>query len=272
MGKYLDESAVERAMELYLDGLPNGEKLRSQPVIIERLTAKTKQIAEQVDDLLADIQALAAGDSSELALLYDLLKQLPVVDFEPLNYAFVGRVTIPIENVLDLLIHLDVYTSGQPVRKGGAPGTVELVSLTEEPPETVSAEAEEGIDIAGIGPAYAALLREQADVRTAQDLLERISSPYERANLAEQTGLSESLLLKWAHRADLMRIEGIGEEYGRLAESVGVTSVNQLARHDPEKLYHKLKLTNEIRQLADRVPAIEEIQHWIDQAKRLRTA
>ena len=271
MGKYLDDSAVERAMELYLNGLPNGDKLRSQPAIIERLTAKTNQIAEQIDDLLADIQALAAGDSNELALLYDLLKQLPVLDFEPLNYSFVGRVTIPIENVLDLLIHLDVYSSGQPVRKGESPGTVELVSLTEAERETDS-PVEDGIDIAGIGPAYAALLREQADVRTARDLLERISSPYERANLAEQTGLSESLLLKWAHRADLMRIEGIGEEYGKLTESVGVTSVNELARHDPEKLYHKLKLTNEIRQLAEQVPAIEEIQSWIAQAKRLRTA
>lgn len=271
MGKYLDDSAIETAMDLYLKSLPNGDKLRAQPAIIERLTAKTRQIAEQVDDLLADIQALAAGDSSELALLYDLLKQLPVVDFQPVNYAFVGRVTIPIENVLDLLIHLDVYGSGQPVRKGESPGTVELVSLTEPDPEPDASEAEE-MDIAGIGPAYAALLREQADVRTAQDLLERISSPYERANLAEQTGLSESLLLRWARRADLMRIEGIGEEYGKLAESVGVTSVNELARHDPEKLYHKLKLTNEIRQLADQVPAIEVIQDWIAQAKRLRTA
>jgi len=272
MGKYLDDHAIASAVDAYLNGLAEGEQLRKQATYVAQLGKKAKQIAGQIDDLLADIQALAAGNDHELALLYSLLKQLPLLTFEPLNYSFVGRVTIPLENVIDLLIHLDVYSGGQPVRKGESPGTVELISLSEEE-ETGSAPSQEDlVDIAGIGPAYAALLREKADVRTTRDLLEKISTPYERANLAEQTGLSESLLLRWAHRADLMRIEGVDEEYGRLVESVGVTSVNDLARHDPEKLYHKLKLTNEVRQLVRQAPALEEISDWIGQAKRLRTA
>ena len=43
-----------------------------------------------------------------------------------------GRVVIPLENVIDLLLNLDIYRRGTPVRRGESPGVVELVSVSEQ--------------------------------------------------------------------------------------------------------------------------------------------
>ena len=268
MGRYLDEKAPQEAVDLYLEGLANVERERLQPEYVEKLTAKARAIASLLENLLSQFQVLAGATDEQRILLYGLLKQLPVIRFEPLNYAFVGRVVIPLENVIDLLINFDVYSSGKPVRKGASPGAVELLSISEkEEPEPKSVP---GItDVAGIGPAYSAILREQANIRTTQDLLDEGSTPKKRAALAEQTGLSEKLLARWVRRADLMRIDGVGEEYGELLEYAGVESVAELATCSPDNLYDKLRMTNATRSLVQRLPSTDEIKDWIRQAKDL---
>ena len=268
MGKYLDAEAPQRAIDLYLDELTHVERQRLQPETMDRLTAKAGAIAGLLENLLSQFQALAEGNDEQRILLYGLLKQLPVVRFEPLNYAFVGRVVIPLENVIDLLINFDTYSSGKPVRKGETPGTVELMSISEGgDPERKSAPRV--IDIAGIGPAYSAILREQANIHTTQDLLDKGSSANKRAALAEQTALSEKLLACWIRRADLMRLDGVGEEYGELLECGGVESVAELANRNADNLYDKLRMTNATRRLVQRLPSTDEIKGWIAQAKDL---
>lgn len=267
MSSFLADGAPERAVDLYLEGLPNVQRQRLQPEYLEKLTEQARTIAQRLEGVLSETQSLADGSEEHRILLYQLLKQLPVVTFEPLNYAFVGRVVIPLENVLDLLINLDVYASGKPVRRGETPGVVELLSI----PEAEEAEkASLGvIDIAGIGRAYSAILRDNADIRTTQDLLAKAGTPQGRAELAEQTGLSEKLLTRWVRRADLMRIEGVGEEYGELLDHAGVKSLADLARRNAANLYEKLRLTNAVRDLVRRLPSVQEIQNWIEQATTL---
>ncbi len=267
MGRYLADDAPQHAVDFYLDTLPNLERERLKPEVIERLTDKTRQIGERLESLIAQFPALAADGDEERILLYGLLKQLPVLTFEPLNYAFVGRVVIPLENVLDLLVHLDVYGGGQPVRRGTSPGVVELLSISEQ--EEAKTATQGVINIAGIGQTYSAILREHADIRTIQDLLSKGTTPQARAALAEQTGLSEKLLTRWVRRADLMRIEGVGEEYGELLELAGVRSVSDLAQRNPANLYEKLRLTSAARDLVQRLPSIDQIRSWIEQAEQL---
>jgi predicted flap endonuclease-1-like 5' DNA nuclease len=271
VGKYLDQDAAQRAVDLYLAELTNVERERLQPEYVEALTAKARALASLLENLMSQFQALAGVNDEQRILLYGLLKQLPIIRFEPLNYAFVGRVVIPLENVIDLLINFDMYSSGKPVRKGKTPGAVELLSVSaqEKPEETQPQPTapQAVLDIAGIGPAYSAVLAREADIRTTEDLLAKGATPKKRAALAEQTGLSEKLLAKWVRRADLMRIDGVGEEYGELLDCGGVADMADLAGRNADELYDKLRMANATRRLVQRLPSAAEIKGWIAQAK-----
>ena len=71
------------------------------------------------------------------------------------------------------------------------------------------------IDIEGIGPVYAEKLN-SINIYTTSDLLEAGATPLGRKELAEKTGISGKLILKWVNMADLFRIKGVGEEYSEL--------------------------------------------------------
>jgi predicted flap endonuclease-1-like 5' DNA nuclease len=122
--------------------------------------------------------------------------------------------------------------------------------------------------IEGIGGAYAEKL-EQAGVVSLEALLEQGKTPKGRADLAEKTGISGKLVLKWVNRADLFRVKGIGEEYADLLEVAGVDTVPDLAQRNAENLYNKMAEVNKERKLARRLPSQAQVADWIDQAKAL---
>jgi len=64
-------------------------------------------------------------------------------------------------------------------------------------------------EIEGIGSAFMAKLND-AGVSSIESLLQICATRSGRAELAEKTDISEKLILKWANRADLARIKGIG--------------------------------------------------------------
>jgi predicted flap endonuclease-1-like 5' DNA nuclease len=122
--------------------------------------------------------------------------------------------------------------------------------------------------IEGIGPVYAAKLA-RAGLATTDDLLEAAARPKGRAALAEQTGISETLILKWANRADLMRIRGISEEISDLLEAAGVDTVAELKRRRPDHLAAALRAINDRKRLVRRVPGEAQCARFIEQAKAL---
>ena len=122
--------------------------------------------------------------------------------------------------------------------------------------------------IEGIGPVYAAKLA-RAGLATTDDLLEAAARPKGRAALAEQTGISETLILKWANRADLMRIRGISEEISDLLEAAGVDTVAELKRRRPDHLAEALRAINDRKRLVRRVPGEAQCARFIEQAKAL---
>ena len=123
-------------------------------------------------------------------------------------------------------------------------------------------------EVEGIGETYAAKLAE-AGIATTEALLEQGATPKGRTTIAEKTGISGKLVLKWVNRVDLFRIKGIGEEYADLLEIGGVDTVPDLARRNPENLYQKLVEINEQRKLVRKVPALSQVNGWIEQAKEL---
>jgi predicted flap endonuclease-1-like 5' DNA nuclease len=123
-------------------------------------------------------------------------------------------------------------------------------------------------DIEGIGTTYAKKLVD-AGIKTTDDLLEAGSTPKGREDLAKKTDITEKLILEWVNLADLFRIKGVGEEYSDLLEEAGVDTVAELARRNAENLHIKIIEVNKEKKLAGRLPTLDDVKKWIDQAQTL---
>jgi len=124
------------------------------------------------------------------------------------------------------------------------------------------------IKIEGIGGAYEKKLN-AVGLFSLQDLLEKGATPKGRKEIADKSGINEALILKWANRADLFRVKGIGEEYSDLLEAAGVDTVPELAQRKADNLYTKIVEINNAKKLVRKLPAVSQIKNWVDQAKKL---
>ena len=122
--------------------------------------------------------------------------------------------------------------------------------------------------IEGIGETYARQLK-MIGISTTEALLERGSTPNGRDEIAEKSGISGKLVLEWVNRADLFRIKGVGEEYSDLLENAGVDTVVELAQRKPENLYEKMVSVNQAKKLVRKLPTLEQVKSWVEQAKKL---
>lgn len=122
--------------------------------------------------------------------------------------------------------------------------------------------------VEGIGAAYAAKLNE-AGVKTTEQLLEQCATKSGRAKMAEATGISEKLILKWTNHADLFRINGIAGQFAELLEAAGVDTVKEFRHRVPANLQPKLVEVNEAKNICNRVPSVAELEKMIAQAKEL---
>jgi len=121
-------------------------------------------------------------------------------------------------------------------------------------------------EIEGIGPAYKEKLG-TAGITTTDELLDKCACAKGRKETSESTGLTTSQLLKWADMADLMRLNGIGRQFGELLKASGVDTVKELRTRNAENLTAKLAEVNAEKKLAKAVPAVTQVQSWIDTAK-----
>ncbi len=124
------------------------------------------------------------------------------------------------------------------------------------------------IDIEGVGEVYSEKLV-AAGITKVSELLTKCATPSGRKALAEDTGISGKLILKWTNHADLFRINGIGPQFAELLEASGVDTVKELKHRVAENLQKKLEEVNAEKNLCNRVPAVTELQKMIDQAKEL---
>ena len=123
-------------------------------------------------------------------------------------------------------------------------------------------------EIEGVGEAYAQKLQE-AGIKTTQALLEKGASLKGRKEIAEKSGISETLILRWANHVDLFRVEGVGEEYSDLLEVAGVDTIPELAQRNAERLYQKLVAVNQEKKRVRKLPTQAQVSDWIEQAKQL---
>jgi predicted flap endonuclease-1-like 5' DNA nuclease len=123
-------------------------------------------------------------------------------------------------------------------------------------------------EIEGIGETYETKLK-ACGVTSVAGLLEKGATKKGRSELAEQSGITEKLILKWTNHADLARVKGVGGEYAELLEAAGVDTVPELAQRKPENLLAKMTEVNEEKKLVRRLPTVAQVEGWVEQAKAL---
>jgi predicted flap endonuclease-1-like 5' DNA nuclease len=127
------------------------------------------------------------------------------------------------------------------------------------------------IDLEGVGPVYAEKLI-AVGIKTVEALLKAGATPKGRQELAEKTGVSDTMILEWVNFADLYRIKGVGEEYSQLLEAAGVDTVKELAQRNADNLYAKIVEVNQEKELVRQLPTSKQVAGWVEQAKALPRA
>tara|TARA_Y100001980_G_scaffold40040_1_gene17096 strand:- start:430 stop:834 length:405 start_codon:yes stop_codon:yes gene_type:complete len=107
----------------------------------------------------------------------------------------------------------------------------------------------------------------RARVRTTVTFLQIASTRSGRALLTKETGITSPKLLHWAKRAELMKIKNLGKDYADLLEAVGVESVSDLKRRNPESLHEMMAAANKSKKIVDRMPSLKRVTNWIDDSK-----
>ncbi len=124
------------------------------------------------------------------------------------------------------------------------------------------------IDIEGIGPAHAAKLA-KVGIRSVEGLLKNGASAKGRKEIADASGIDQTLVLEWVNRADLYRIKGVAKQYSDLLEKAGVDTVVELSKRVPANLYAKMVEVNQAKNLVNGMPGVKKVEGWIAQAKKL---
>jgi hypothetical protein len=110
-----------------------------------------------------------------------------------------------------------------------------------------------------------------AGIGDSEQLLRAGGQPKARAELATKLGVSERAVLEMVNRADLSRIRGVAGIYSDLLEFAGVDTVIELGQRVPENLHAKI-MEIASKHSVKRVPRLDEVQSWIEQAKQLERA
>lgn len=108
----------------------------------------------------------------------------------------------------------------------------------------------------------------KAGVRGLGTLLVRASTREGRVALAKETRIASSRLLNWVHRADLMRVRGIDDDYARVLARAGVTSVVDLSTRNPSELTEAVQVAASI-EAVKRVPRLASLRKWIEESRHL---
>jgi nucleotidyltransferase/DNA polymerase involved in DNA repair len=124
-------------------------------------------------------------------------------------------------------------------------------------------------EMLGIGPVYGEKLR-KAGIKDTGDLLDATANRYRRHKLADDTGIPYANVLKLAQKVALMKIDGIGVRQSNLLQAVGVDSVNELARRDPDNLAERVAQANAFKpHFVDGTPSLATVTKWVAQAKKV---
>ena len=148
----------------------------------------------------------------------------------------------------------------------------QAVIFAEPAPVELSIEpVEEEINIEtfeGIGHVCGDLLR-NLGISTVSDLLRVGATERGRRLIADETGVTPKVVIRWVYREDLLRVKGIGRKYSTLLEKAGVNTAKDLSTENTRHLCQTLRTVNKDRKLVVRTPPSKTIKVWVRNAKKL---
>lgn len=107
----------------------------------------------------------------------------------------------------------------------------------------------------------------KAGITTTEHLLAKGSDAKARGQLALETGIGEKYLTRWVGLGDLMRIKGVGSQYGELLMEIGVDSTPKLLAMKPADLLRKMEEHKKTKKLVGGVPKLAEVEQWLDELR-----
>ena len=119
--------------------------------------------------------------------------------------------------------------------------------------------------IEGVGPFFAERLH-TVGVHNTDDLLTRCGTDLRRREVTSALGISPMMLTMWTRQADLMRVRGVGAEYGQLLAHASVESAAHLATQDPDALTRRMARVNAERRLVRVLPSSRSVARWVRDA------
>ncbi len=125
-------------------------------------------------------------------------------------------------------------------------------------------------EIEGIGKNYGKKLRDMG-ISTTEQLLNQCCNLDGRITVAEQIGIEDFVVHKWASMADLMRINGIAGQFSELMVYAGIDSTQDLGQQNAAALYNKLSVSNQEQNRVKTLPDEASLDQMIKQAKSLNT-
>ncbi|MCG6871776.1 MAG: DUF4332 domain-containing protein [Gammaproteobacteria bacterium] len=125
--------------------------------------------------------------------------------------------------------------------------------------------------IEGIGPKYGAKLR-KIGCSSPAALLRDGATRKGRSAIAQNSGISEKIVMRCVNMADLFRIKGVASQYAELLEAAGVDTIKELRNRRADNLTVAMQTTNAKKKLVRQVPSEKMVAGWIAQAKTLKPA
>jgi predicted flap endonuclease-1-like 5' DNA nuclease len=118
----------------------------------------------------------------------------------------------------------------------------------------------------GIGDKQLQRLR-KAGVKDTDALLMWGSTPDGRSEMAAATKIGTRRIADWVHRADLMRLKGVDDDYARLLVRAGVSGVVDLSTRNPMELAEEVAIAAAVERMAKKTPREATLTNWIEQAR-----
>jgi predicted flap endonuclease-1-like 5' DNA nuclease len=234
-------------------GMPSGESEAAAPAAVESTRGQEVELEEAAatEDAPPEVSEAAAVEMEAEAEV----SEATAVEMEA--EAEVGEAT-----AVEMEIEAEVSEAAAQEMKAEAEAPAAALVTG------VAATTHDLSYVEGIGAVYAGKLKE-VGIGTPQALLEKGATPKGRKELAESTGISGHLILKWVNHVDLYRISGLGSEYADLLEASGVDTVPELAQRNPGNLHQKVIEVNKEKHLVRNVPSQSRVEDWVNQAKQL---
>ncbi len=107
-------------------------------------------------------------------------------------------------------------------------------------------------------------------INDTDDLLTQCGTPNGRERIKHATKIPVEDLMRWAKRAELMRISGMGNEQATLLVASGVDTLMELRRRVPTDHHDKLEGEKETLFIVKSRPSANTIRDWVVSAKQLQ--